>query len=77
VELERAGEDPVWTVLGEFADYAHNSITEPDRSYDNTTIWTEDFGRDYYLDMLFDESPGANSMRNYYIEQSSNRYTVT
>ena len=76
VELERAGEDPVWTVLGQFADYPHNSITEPDRDYDNTTIWTEDFSRNYYLDMLFDESPGANSMRNYYIEQSSNRYTV-
>ena len=76
VELEREGEDPVWTVLGEFADFPHNSITEPDRNYDNTTMWTADFNQDYYFDMLFDDSPGANSMRNYYIEQSSNRYTV-
>ncbi len=76
VELERMGEDPVWTVLGEFSDFSHNSIAEPDRNFDNTTMWTEDFNRDYYLDMLFDDSPGANSMRNYYIEQSSNRYTV-
>ena len=75
VELEREGEDPVWTVLGEFSDYPHNSIPEPDRDYDNTTIW-EDFGRDYYLDMLFAEGEGVNSMREYYIEQSSNRYTV-
>lgn len=76
VELAREGEDPVWTVLGEFADFPHNSIAEPDRSVDNTTIWTEDFSRDYYLDMLFTEGPGANSMRNFYIEQSSNRYAV-
>lgn len=76
VELEREGEDPIWTVLGEFADYAHNSIPEPDRSVNNTTYWVEDFDRDHYMDMLFSEEPGAISMRNYYIEQSSNRYTV-
>ena len=29
VELEREGEDPVWTVLGEFSDFSHNSIAEP------------------------------------------------
>ena len=28
------------------------------------------------MDTLFNGSPGANSMRNYFIEQSSNRYTV-
>lgn len=76
VELVREGEDPVWTVLGEFADFPHNGIAEPDRTIDNTTIWTDDFDRDYYMDLLFDESPDANSMRTYYIEQSSNRYTV-
>ena len=31
VELERVGEDPVWTVLGEFGDFPHNNIAEPDR----------------------------------------------
>jgi immune inhibitor A len=76
VELERLGEDPVWTVLGEFGDFSHNSIPEPDRDYNNTTIWTSDFNRDYFLNMLFNDNPGANSMRNFYIEQSSNRYTV-
>ncbi len=76
VELEREGEDPVWTVLGEFSDFSHNSIAEPDRSVDNTTIWKQDFNQAYYLDMLFTEGPGANSMRSYYIEQSSNRYAV-
>jgi immune inhibitor A len=77
VELEREGEGAVWTVLGEFADYKHNEmISEPDRSIDNTTIWAPDFSRDYYMDLLFNEAPSANSMRNFYIEQSSNRYTV-
>jgi immune inhibitor A len=88
VELAREGEDSIWTVLADFGDEEHpgytgglpgpqhNQIAQPDRDYDNTTIWTEDFNRDHYLDLLFSEAPGAISMRNYYIEQSSNRYTV-
>jgi len=76
VELERQGEDPILTVLGEFSDYPHNSIAEPDRNIDNTTIWRADFNRDYYMNLLFSDAVGANSMRNYYIEQSSNRYAV-
>ena len=76
VELEREGEGALWTVLGEFANLQHNTMPEPDRSVDNTTIWSPDFSRDYYLNMLFNDAPGANSMRNFYIEQSSNRYTV-
>jgi len=76
VELEREGEGALWTVLGEFADLQHNTMPEPDRAYDNTTIWAPDFSRDYFLDMLFAEGYGVNSMRNFYIEQSSNRYTV-
>jgi immune inhibitor A len=76
VELAREGEGALWTVLGEFADYPHNSMPEPDRAVNNTDIWVADFDRDYYMDMLFDDAPGANSMRNFYIEQSSNRYTV-
>jgi immune inhibitor A len=54
----------------------HNEIAEPDRDEDNTTIWTEDFSRDYYMDVLFSEEPGAVSMRNMYIEMSSGRYAV-
>jgi immune inhibitor A len=88
VELERQGEDLIWTVLADFGDMEHpdftggllgprhNQIPQPDRNYDNTTIWVPDFNQGYYLDILFSEAPGANSMRNYYIEQSSNRYTV-
>lgn len=87
VELEREGEDLIWTVMAEFGDTPswhaggapgpqHNQIPEPDRAVNNTTIWTEDFNRDYYMDLLFSDAPGAVSMRNYYIEQSSNRYAV-
>lgn len=77
VELEREGEGVIWTVLGEFADLKHNTIPEPNRSVNNTTIWAPDFSREYFMDLLFNDTPGANSMRNYYAEQSSNRYTVT
>jgi immune inhibitor A len=76
VELAREGEGAIWTVLGEFADFPHNNIAQPDRKVDNTTIWAPDFSRAYFMDLLFNEAPGANSMRNFYIEQSSNRYTV-
>ena len=54
----------------------HNQIPQPDRSVDNTTIWTSDFTPAYFENLLFSEAPGAVSMRNYYISQSSNRYTV-
>ena len=76
VELAREGEGAIWTVLGEFADLPHNTLPEPDRAVDNTTYWVPDFSRDHYMDILFNDAPGANSMRNYYIEQSSNLYTV-
>jgi immune inhibitor A len=87
VELERLGEDSIWTILAEFGDMTHpelggdpgpihNQIPRPDRRVDNTTIWAPDFNQAYYEELLFSEAPGANSMRNYYIEQSSNRYTV-
>ena len=90
VELEREGEDSIWTVIGEFGVQdspfgilrsgvpgpVRNQIPEPDRAVDNTTIWAPDFTEEYYEDLLFSEAPGDVSMRNFYIEQSSNRYTV-
>ncbi|MDH3433121.1 MAG: immune inhibitor A [Gammaproteobacteria bacterium] len=89
VELARQGEDLIWTVLADFGDQespfgilqgglvgpARNEIPEPSAN-DNTTIWRDDFSRDYYLDMLFNDADGANSMRNFYKEQSSGRYAV-
>ena len=87
VELERVDEDSIWTVLGEFGNQIHpvtggtpgplhNQIPEPDRTVDNSTIWAPDFSETYYEDLLFSDTPGDVSMRNFYIEQSSNRYTV-
>lgn len=87
VELERVGEDKIWTVLAEFGTQIdpvygglpgplHNQIPQPDRTVNNVTIWAPDFNRAYYENLLFAATPGANSMRNYYLEQSSNRYTV-
>ena len=75
VELERQGEDSIWTVIAEFgpADHLapilfsgipgplHNEIPEPDRSVDNTTIWAPDFNEAYYENLLFSEAPGAVS----------------
>jgi immune inhibitor A len=90
VELEREGEDSIWTVLGEFGPLdhpapilvsgvpgpLHNQIPEPDRTVDNTTIWVPDFNQAHFEKILFSEAPGAVSMRKFYIEQSSNRYAV-
>jgi len=76
VELELAGTDMVWTVPGEFADLPHNSIPEPDRTVDNSTIWEPDFSEAYYDEMLYARGSAVNSMAEYFLEQSSGRYTV-
>lgn len=87
IELERESEDLIFTVLGEFGTQIipqlggtpgplHNTIPEPDRTVDNSTIWAPDFSKTYFEQLLFSEKPGAVSMRNFYIELSSNRYTV-
>lgn len=90
VELAREDEDSIFTVLGEFGTQEspftilkggqpgplHNTIPEPDRTKDNSTIWEPDFSQGYYEDLLFSEKAGDISMRNYYLEQSSGAYTV-
>lgn len=87
VELARQGEDTIWTVLAEFGDLIdptaggqpgplHNQIPEPNRQVNNSTPWTPDFSKTYYERLLFADAPGAVSMRTYYREQSSGRYTV-
>lgn len=87
VELGREGEDTIWTIIGQFssainptyggtAGPLHNQLPAPDRAVDNTSIWSPDFSKAYYENLLFSDARGAVSMRNFYIEQSSNRYTV-
>ena len=49
---------------------SHNQIPEPDRTVDNSTIWTADFSQAHYDDLLY--TKGTNpSMANWYLEQSS------
>ena len=48
----------------------HNSIPEPDRAVDNSTLWQADYNRAHYEDMYF------NRMREYYEDQSSGRYSI-
>ncbi|USX52051.1 immune inhibitor A domain-containing protein [Lentzea sp. HUAS12] len=54
----------------------HNQIPAPDRAVDNTTIWHEDFSRQYFQDLYFSRKKDANSVANFYDKQSSGRYTV-
>lgn len=87
VELAREGEDLIFTMLVEFGDTAspyfgglagpqRNEIPEPSTTEALSTIWRADFDRDYYVDLLFDEGGPEPSMRDHYIEMSSNRYAV-
>jgi immune inhibitor A len=54
---------------------AHNSIPEPDRSVDNTTIWVDDFSQAYYDTLLYDKGL-VPSMANWYLAASDGRYSV-
>ncbi len=76
VQLDLEGTGMIWTVMGEFSDFPHNNIAQPDRTVNNTTLWVPDFSKAHMDALLYDRTPGANSMANYYLEQSSGRYTV-
>ncbi|WP_241562509.1 immune inhibitor A domain-containing protein [Streptomyces hoynatensis] len=87
VETATTGTDRIFTVLVEFGEQTDpqvggtpgplvNEIPEPDRSVDNTTIWREDFDRQYYEDVYYSEDPATPSVKQYYESQSSGRYTV-
>jgi immune inhibitor A len=69
-------ESPFGVLQGGAVGPQHNQIPQPDRTVDNSTIWAPDFSEVYFENLLFSDAPGAISMRNFYIEQSSNRYTV-
>lgn len=81
--LGEFGEDPATHNHGTFgvidhggaAGPEHNQIPEPDRSVDNTTIWTGDFSQAYYDALLYDKGQRP-SMANWYLQQSSGRYSV-
>ncbi|HWH01697.1 MAG TPA: immune inhibitor A domain-containing protein, partial [Pilimelia sp.] len=58
----------------------HNQIPARDRKWDgsptddNSTIWTSDFNRAYYMELMY--SKKKPSMRDFYLKQSGGRYTV-
>ncbi len=54
----------------------HNAIPQPNRAVDNSTIWQADYNADYYRDLYFGETAGAQSLKQYYERQSSGRYSV-
>ena len=54
---------------------APQQIPEPDRSVDNTTIWTADFSQAHYDNLLYNKAQDP-SMANWYLEQSYGRYSV-
>ncbi|GAA3877545.1 immune inhibitor A [Streptomyces sedi] len=87
VEVATTGTDKIFTVLVEFGDEIHpdyggtpgprvNEIAEPDRENDNSTIWQEDFDRQYYEDVYYSEDPEVPSVKQYFEQQSSGQYTV-
>ena len=52
----------------------HNSIPEPDRSVDNTTVWQADYDRRHYKELYFGDD--EQSLKSYFERQSSGRYSV-
>jgi immune inhibitor A len=76
VQLDLEGTGMIWTVMGEFSDFPHNNIAQPDRVTNNTLLWVPDFSKSHLDQLLYDTKPGVNSMANYYLEQSSGRFTV-
>ncbi len=61
------------TLLIEFDDPQHNQISKPGQS---TTMWVDDFSPSHYDDLIFSRVLEKHSMANYYLENSSGRYTV-
>ncbi len=53
----------------------HNEIAPP-AADDNSTYWEEDFSRDHYMDMFFNQNKGEESFHNVYKEMSSGRFDL-
>lgn len=73
--------DNILVLLVEFADKdnvgpLHNALEQPIRDINNTDYWVPDFSQRHYQHLLFDRTHGAITMSNWYLEQSSGRYTV-
>jgi immune inhibitor A len=80
VKYRLEGEERLTTVLIDFSDLVHGRIPQPNRATDNSTYWSADVSPRHYHDMLFTAgggSYGLPSMRDFYLEQSSGRFTWT
>ena len=80
VKYRLEGIEYLTTVLIDFSDLAHGRIPQPNRAIDNSTYWSADVSPQHYHDMLFTTggaSYGLPSMRDFYLEQSSGRFTWT
>ena len=78
VRYRLEGVEFLTTALIDFTDMRHGEIPEPDRSEDNSTYWSADVSPQHYHDMLFTPGGGSYalpSMRDFYLEQSSGRFT--
>jgi immune inhibitor A len=78
VKYKLEGIEYLTAVLIDFTDVQHGQIPAPDRSTDNSSYWPEDVSPAHYTDMLFTPgggSYGLPSMHDYYLEQSSGRFT--
>ncbi|MFI5626219.1 immune inhibitor A domain-containing protein [Nocardioides sp. NPDC051685] len=53
----------------------HNEIAPPAEN-DNSTYWEEDFSREHYMDMFFNQEKGQESFHNVYKEMSSGRFDL-
>jgi immune inhibitor A len=53
----------------------HNEIAPPAEN-DNSTYWEEDFSREHYMDMFFNQEKGGESFHNVYKEMSSGRFDL-
>ncbi|MEO7156384.1 MAG: immune inhibitor A domain-containing protein, partial [Vicinamibacterales bacterium] len=78
VNYKLQGTEYLTTALIDFTDVAHGQIPQPNRSTDNSTYWSADVSPRHYQDMLFTAgggSYGLPSLRDFYLEQSSGRFT--
>jgi len=78
VRYRQEGEEYLTVALVDFTDLTHGNIPQPDRSIDNSTYWPGDVSPQHYRDMLFSDggaSYGFPSMRDFYRELSSGRFT--
>ena len=74
------GTEYLTAVLVDFSDVRHGSLPVPDRAVDNSTYYPADVSPQHYRDMLFTTgggSYGMPSMRDFYLELSSGRFTWT